>query len=195
MRLIRLLMVASAGLASGCASIVGGTGQVVSVETHQAERPVEGARCEMVNSKGTYYVTTPGTVTVSRAYGNLEVRCDKNGVATGKATVVSATKALAFGNLLFGGAIGVAVDTTSGAAYDYPDFIRVSMGESTVIDARRGAGGASPVIVNAPNSANAGDPSAGIAPTASATPRMQLQPGADSKPVALDDLRYVLPPR
>lgn len=193
MRLIRLLIAASAGLASGCASIVGGTGQVVSVETHQAERPVEGARCEMVNSKGTYHVTTPGTVTVSRAYGNLKVRCDKEGVATGTATVVSATKVLAFGNILFGGAIGVAVDTTSGAAYDYPEFIRVSMGESTVIDARRGAEGSSPVIVV--NAANAGGPAAGTATTASATSRTPVQPSADSKPVAMDDLRYVLPPR
>lgn len=181
MRRIRLLIVASAGLASGCASIVGGTGQVVSVETHQADRPVEGARCEMVNNKGTYYVMTPGTVTISRAYGNLKVRCDKDGVATGTATVVSATKALAFGNILFGGAIGVAVDTTSGAAYDYPEFIRVSMGESTVIDARQGAAGNGLVIVN---TASAGGPSAG-------TP---AQPSADARPVAMDDLRYVLPP-
>ncbi len=191
MRLIRLLIVASAALASGCASIVGGTGQVVSVETHQAERPVEGARCEMVNSKGTYYVTTPGTVTIHRAYGNLEVRCDKEGVATGKATVVSGTKALAFGNLIFGGAIGVAVDTTSGAAYDYPEFIRVSMGESTVIDARRGVE-TSPVILNA---GSAGAPSGGMPAPASATPRTSVPPSPASKPVAMDDLRYVLPPR
>ena len=192
MRLIRLLVVASTGLATGCASIVGGTGQVVSVETHQAERPLEGARCEMVNSKGTYYVTTPGTVTIHRAYGNLEVRCDKDGMATGKATVVSGTKALAFGNLIFGGAIGVAVDTTSGAAYDYPDLIRVSMGESVVIDARRGAEVSSPVVLNA---ANAGAPSAGMATTASSTPRTPVSPNATSKPVAIDDLRYVLPAR
>ena len=192
MRLIRLLIVASAGLASGCASIVGGTGQVVSVETHQADRPVEGARCEMVNSKGTYYVTTPGTVTIHRAYGNLEVHCEKQGEATGKATVVSATKALAFGNVIFGGAIGVAVDTTSGAAYDYPEFIRVSMGESTVIDARRGAEGNAPVIVNG---ANASTPSAGVTTNALATPRTSVQQSPGAKPVAMDDLRYVLPPR
>lgn len=194
MRSTLIVVVASTTLASGCASIVGGTGQVVSVETHQAEHPVEGARCEMVNSKGTYYVTTPGTVTISRAYGNLNVRCDKDGMEAGKATVISATKPLAFGNILFGGAIGVAVDTTSGAAYDYPELIRVSMGESTVLDARRGAG-SNPVIVNE------GSLSSGTA-TVAKLPALPAQannaPGQASrepKPVTMDDLRYVLPPR
>jgi len=195
MRPIRLLLViASVGLASGCASIVGGTGQVVSVETHQAEHPIEGARCEMVNSKGTYYVTTPGTVTIHRAYGNLRVRCDKEGIETGKATVVSATKPLAFGNILFGGAIGVAVDTTSGAAYDYPDLIRVGMGESTVIDAHGRGAGSNPVIVNG-GTQSTGTASAVNPPVSPSQGNPPVQASRESKPVTLDDLRYVLPPR
>jgi len=192
MRSTLLLVIASTSLASGCASIVGGTGQVVSVETHQAEHPVEGARCEMVNSKGTYYVTTPGTVTISRAYGNLTVRCDKEGIQAGQATVVSATKALAFGNILFGGAIGVAVDTSSGAAYDYPEMIRVSMGESVVIDARNGGADSGPVIVAAgtptSNAATSGNPSAPPVPV-----NAPVQANRDSKRPTMDDLRYVLP--
>ncbi len=192
MRSTLLLLMASASLASGCASIVGGTGQVVSVETHQAERLVEGARCEMANSKGTYYVTTPGTVTISRAYGNLTVRCDKEGMDTGQATVISATKALAFGNLIFGGAIGVAVDASSGAAYDYPEMIRVSMGESVVIDARAGGGQSDPLIVAAGTSSSAattfGAPSA-LAAQVNAPGQANREP----KHPTLDDLRYVLP--
>ncbi|CAJ0726549.1 Translation initiation factor 2 [Ralstonia mannitolilytica] len=192
MRSTLLLVIASTSLASGCASIVGGTGQVVSVETHQAERPVDGARCEMVNSKGTYYVTTPGTVTIGRAYGNLTVRCDKDGMDAGQATVVSATKALAFGNILFGGAIGVVVDTSSGAAYDYPELIRVSMGESVVIDARNGGGDSGPVIVAsgtpASGAATSGNPS-----VPAVQPSAPVQPGREPKRPTMDDLRDVLP--
>lgn len=194
MRSTLLLVIAGAGLASGCASIVGGTGQVVSVETHQAERPVEGARCEMANSKGTYYVTTPGTVTISRAYGDLTVRCDKEGMEPGQATVISATKALAFGNLLFGGAIGVAVDTSSGAAYDYPEMIRVSMGERVVIDARNGGGTTGPVIVAA-STPTSGTATSGSPPVPLAQPSAPVQATREPKRPTMDDLRYVLPPR
>ncbi|WP_133250559.1 hypothetical protein [Cupriavidus alkaliphilus] len=198
------LVLVSTCLASGCASIVGGTTQVVSVETHQSQSPVTGARCEMVNSKGTFHVTTPGTATVGRAYGDLTVRCDKNGMETGQATVVSATKALAFGNILFGGAIGVAVDASSGAAYDYPELIRVGMGETVVINARDVAP-ATLIAANAEKPATA-VPGSGASgglpgtdakePVASAAPRVAVQAEARSaQPVAMDDLRHLLPPR
>jgi hypothetical protein len=128
------------GAITGCASIVGGTSQTVSVETKKDDVPVSGATCKLTNSKGTYYVTTPGTVTIHRAYGNLNVRCDKAEMDAGFATVKSSTKPMAFGNVLFGGAVGVVVDTSSGAAYDYPDLILVRMGTNSVVSIP-GAGG------------------------------------------------------
>ncbi|WP_373379641.1 hypothetical protein [Cupriavidus nantongensis] len=158
----------------------------------------------MVNSKGTFHVTTPGTATVSRAYGDLMVRCDKDGMETGQATVVSATKAMAFGNIIFGGAIGVAVDVSSGAAYDYPELIRVGMGETVVINSRDVAP-ATLVAANAekpatavtgsgaPQSPSGADTKASAAPAA---PLAITQTGARSaQPVAMDDLRHLLPPR
>lgn len=42
---------------------------------------------------------------------------------------------MAFGNILFGGVIGAAVDAGSGAAYDYPTLISVIMGEATTLAA------------------------------------------------------------
>ncbi|WP_454738496.1 hypothetical protein [Cupriavidus necator] len=193
------MVIASTSLASGCASIVGGTTQVVSVEAHKAERAVEGARCEMVNSKGTYYVTTPGTAVISRAYGDLMVRCEKEGMDTGKATVISATKALVFGNALIGGAIGVAVDTSSGAAFDYPEVIRVIMGENAIIDARDNAAGNSPEVVKTSQSSGAASGGNGAPANLPSPPtdiRTPVQAAArEPKPVAMDDLRYLLPPR
>jgi hypothetical protein len=117
---------------TGCASIVSGTSQVVSVETLQPSGKVVGASCKLENDKGVYYVTTPGTVTVHRAYGDMNVKCEKDGIAPGMTTVKSSTKGMLAGNLLFGGPIGVGVDAASGAAYDYPALFQIMMGETAL---------------------------------------------------------------
>jgi len=200
MRVSVCVVAASVSLAGGCASIVNGTTQVVSVEAHQNEQRVEGARCEMVNSKGTYHVSTPGTAIINRAYGDLSVRCDKDGLPTGSATVSSATKGMVFGNALFGGLIGVAVDTTSGAAYDYPELIRVAMGESLVINGRDGTTEPDPAV-----STRAAAPSVPAPAGVGATTVSSLAPGggaatwpasaSSQKPASMEDLRYLLPSR
>lgn len=123
-------IVTVASLASGCASIVNGNNQVISVEARHKGQPVVGASCQLVNPKGTFFVTTPGTVTVHRAYDDLNVKCEKEGLAPGIAAIKSGTKPMAFGNVIFGGLVGAAIDAGSGAAYDYPTLISVIMEES-----------------------------------------------------------------
>jgi hypothetical protein len=56
------------------------------------------------------------------------VRCEKAGFQPGITAAKSTTKGMAFGNILFGGLIGAAVDAGSGAAYDYPSLIDVELG-------------------------------------------------------------------
>lgn len=129
-RTLSIVTIGMVTLLSGCASIVSGTNQVVSVETRQQSAQVSGATCQLVNDKGTYYVTTPGTVTVRRSLQDMSVKCEKENSASGVAAVKSSTKAMAFGNLLFGGVIGAGVDIASGAAYDYPSVIEVMLGET-----------------------------------------------------------------
>lgn len=60
--------------------------------------------------------------------------CEKDGHAPGIAAAKSSTKGMAFGNILFGGIIGAAVDIGSGAAYDYPSIISVELGKAIQID-------------------------------------------------------------
>ena len=117
----------------GCASIVNGQNQPVSVETRSDAGVVSGANCKLSNNKGTWYVTTPGSTTVQRSYEDLAVQCSKDSLEPGLASVKSSTKAMAFGNILFGGVIGAAVDVGTGAAYDYPSLITVIMGKNTPI--------------------------------------------------------------
>ncbi len=113
---------------SGCASITGTTNQNVSV---QAREPtgveVLGAKCELSNKKGKWFVTTPGTVGISRSNDDVQVSCTKDGFEEGKQGIVSDTKGMMFGNIIFGGGIGAIIDHTSGAAYEYPSLMRVIM--------------------------------------------------------------------
>ncbi|WP_454725044.1 MULTISPECIES: hypothetical protein [Cupriavidus] len=179
-------------LASGCASIVNGTSQIVSVEAHRDNVSIEGAKCDLENSKGVYHVATPGTVTIHRAYDDLTVRCEKAPEHAGETTVKSSTKGMVFGNALFGGVIGVAVDTTSGAAYDYPEQIIVAMGPGPgAAVSQTAAPAALPVLPVLP--ASPGAPTAPAAPAAVAA-APPAGPAA-GKPVAMDDLRYLIAPR
>ncbi len=112
---------------TSCASIVSGTNQSVSVNTGR----VNGAVCSLENNKGKWYVSsTPGSVVVNRSFKNLSVDCSKPGFPKGHQSVKSNTKAMAFGNAIFGGVIGAGVDIASGAAYDYPSEISVPMGRT-----------------------------------------------------------------
>lgn len=131
-----VVLMSVAMLGSGCASIVSGTNQNLTVETRSKEgQPVISANCKLSNNKGTWYVTSPGSVVVSRSYENLLVNCEKADQAPGLASIKSSTKGMAFGNILFGGVIGAGVDIASGAAYDYPTMITVLMGGNVTVDA------------------------------------------------------------
>lgn len=126
----RLLFTALlAPLFVGCASITGTTGQSVSVQTlSQDGAEVTGAKCDMSNSKGKWFVTSPGSVSITRSNDNLVVQCRKEPYEVGTGSIVSETKGAMFGNILFGGGIGALVDHNSGAAYEYPAFFKVIMG-------------------------------------------------------------------
>lgn len=128
---------AIATLCTGCASIVTGHNQSLSVDTHSRGEPVAGAHCKLENDKGIWYATTPGTVVVRRSYEDLNVRCEKEGFQPGITAAKSTTKGMAFGNILFGGIIGAAVDAGSGAAYDYPGLIKVELGRDRPASAAR----------------------------------------------------------
>ena len=80
-------------------------------------------------------MTSPGSGVVNRSYEDLLIDCEKENQEPGLASVKSSTKAMAFGNILFGGVIGAGVDIASGAAYDYPTMITVLMGGKVTVNA------------------------------------------------------------
>ncbi len=175
---------------SGCASIISGSQQSISVVAKTPESAdVAGAACSFTNGKGQWFAPAPGSVTVHRAYGALVVHCD-HPEWIGDFEARSTTKGMAFGNLLFGGVIGVGVDVGTGAAYDYPQLITVPMKTRVAATPAMAAGGAPPamsVVTAAAAAAAAAAPqSAPIAPAPVAS--SQPVPAVASSPSAVGPL-------
>jgi len=117
----------------GCASITGSKNQPISVTTTFEGKPIIGAACTLVNDKGTWYVTTPGSVVILKAYGDLSATCKKEETHAGAATFQSANEGSVWGNVLAGGFIGYAVDANTGAGFSYPPTLNVDMVKGNTI--------------------------------------------------------------
>ena len=114
-----ILLILSFLFLSNCASIMSDSVQVISVDTPNCE----GAKCTLNNSNGVYFVqSTPGTVSVEKAYGDLTVTCQKDG-QTFTSTHQSKANVATYGNILLGGIPGALIDGGSGKGYDYPNYI------------------------------------------------------------------------
>ncbi|CPF97814.1 Uncharacterised protein [Burkholderia pseudomallei] len=137
MKLGRITVLAASAcfavLTTGCATVTGGTTQTVSVKTQKNTVDVAGADCVLSNSRGTYKVTTPNTVSLHRAKDDLNIKCTKDGETDAITAIKSShrTGAMAGNIILLGvGAVALeAVDRANGAAYAYPEAITVSFGK------------------------------------------------------------------
>lgn len=137
--------------ATGCASVAGGNTQRMTVQVRTADgATVDGAECSLTNDKGNWHVRAPGDTTVVRSYNAMQVRCERPSLPQGIVSVESGVRAAMFGNILIGGAIGAIVDHTSGAAYEYPEQVRVVMGRTSTFTLPRGTapGGYEPAATN-----------------------------------------------
>jgi TonB family protein len=128
MKIEAFAAVAALGVAvSGCATIVEGTTQAVSVTT----TPEQGAQCTLVNSQGTWYLTTPGSTTVHKTKTDLKVTCNKEGYGLGQTVATARFGATTAGNVIAGGLVGIGIDAASGANYHYDSPIVVTLGPRT----------------------------------------------------------------
>lgn len=113
-------------LLTGCASVVGSKLQPVTVQTISDGKPVVGAGCTLINDAGKWFITSPGSTTVQKSTGDLSVNCLKDGAA-GQETIVSKSNGAVWANILVGGGIGYVVDRSTGAGFDYPGNITVTL--------------------------------------------------------------------
>jgi hypothetical protein len=117
-----LVIVACATPLIACATITKGTTQLVAIDSPGAP----GATCTIQTKDGPQLVTTPGSVTLSKGSAALPVSCT-NCYLTGSGVIASNTEALAAGNVVFGGLIGLGVDAATGAMNKYADQVTVAM--------------------------------------------------------------------
>jgi hypothetical protein len=112
---------------SGCASVTGSNSQAITVTAIcDSSRVVRGAFCTLINDKGQWFVETPGSVLVQKAFGDLTISC-KHENTHGTLVLTSSSNANAWGNILAGGVIGIAVDASTGAGFNYPPMVTVNM--------------------------------------------------------------------
>jgi hypothetical protein len=112
---------------TGCATVMDGHTQAVSVQTLKNDViPVEGS-CVVSNKQGSWTINTPGTVSVDRGRGNLNLACTAPGYRPEIISVAAAHNQDEGGNMLLGGGVGIIVDYSDGAAYQYPGEIDVPM--------------------------------------------------------------------
>lgn len=111
-------------LGSGCATLTKGTSQAVTVDT---EPP--GAVCTLTRDSKPLAVInpTPGSISISKSSGVIAVICKKDNFLDSAGTLSSEFQAMTFGNILFGGLIGVAVDVASGATHEYPPLVTITL--------------------------------------------------------------------
>ncbi|NJO56079.1 MAG: hypothetical protein HC834_06680 [Rhodospirillales bacterium] len=122
---VAALAAASIGLAvGGCATIVKGTTQQVSIVTPNAP----GAECTLVSDGiGTKVVTTPATIVLDKSQHNIAVTCKKRCFQDGTGIISSHTESMAAGNIIAGGVIGLGVDAASGAMNRYSAENQIAM--------------------------------------------------------------------
>jgi hypothetical protein len=111
---------------TGCASITGSKLQPVSVSTTCDLVPVNDASCTLTNDKGSWFVKTPGSVTINKAYGDISVECKKDDMK-GSKTFKSSSEGAVWGNIIAGGGIGYLVDANTGAGFAYPNSMTINL--------------------------------------------------------------------
>lgn len=121
---LALVTLALATFLSGCATIVKGTDQTVTVTTTPS-----GAMCELERDGQTVAVVnpTPGSANIDKSKHDISVVCSKEGYQGGGKPLSSSFQGMTLGNIVFGGIIGVAVDAGSGAMHKYEPSVHVTL--------------------------------------------------------------------
>lgn len=121
---LALLVLTSSLCLGGCATLTTSSSQTVTLTT---EPP--GAACTFKREGEVIGIInpTPGSLTVRKSHSDIDVTCVKDGYVDAVGRVGSKFQAMTFGNILFGGIIGIVVDAASGATAEYEANVAIRM--------------------------------------------------------------------
>lgn len=100
---------------AGCASIVSKTDSTTYFETNP-----EKARCVLHGQDFKRVVNTPDSIALPAGAAPITVSCSADGFRPTTAVLDTKIDGWIFGNILFGGVIGLAMDAARGAGFKYP---------------------------------------------------------------------------
>ena len=126
-RLSTIGLIWAAALSTGCATVMDGSTDSVSVNANGCDSDRSAIHCELENNDGVVHSMAPGTAVISKSSSALAIRCESNDGATGNTMVESTYNAKNIGNVLIGGGVGIIVDAVSGAMWKYPKAVNVPM--------------------------------------------------------------------
>ena len=110
---------------SGCASVIEGTNQLITVNTNPPEatctlnREPEGVIGQIS--------PTPAGVTIKKTKYDITVKCNKAGYQEATYINHSGAAGATFGNIILGGGIGWAIDSASGADNKYESPVNITL--------------------------------------------------------------------
>ena len=113
-----------AGSLSGCASVIDGTSEEITVNTNPA-----GANCQFLREGNVVasIANTPGTALVKKTKHDITLTCTKAGYQTATYLNHSGIQGATWGNIVLGGGIGWAIDSAGGADNHYDSPVNISM--------------------------------------------------------------------
>ena len=109
-------------LLSGCASIVEGKKDTLQIDISNCNKPM---KCVASNKKGDWDFRAPGPATFKKSDDQLIITCEDGDEVISR-TVKPTRGSMAWGNIVFGGIIGGAVDASSDAHWEMVDSVLIS---------------------------------------------------------------------
>jgi hypothetical protein len=109
---------------TGCASVLEGTSQTITLNTNPP-----GADCALTR-QGTVIARvapTPGSVVVEKTKHDITISCTKQGYQEATYLNHSGVEGATWGNIVLGGAVGWAIDSASGADNHYDSPVNMTM--------------------------------------------------------------------
>lgn len=119
-------------LLPGCATLVNGSSQNVTVGTTP---PNASCTLDRVGARLGVIAQTPGSLRIDKSKNELSVTCSKDGFDTVTVKKSPSFSGATFGNIIAGGIVGVVVDAASGANYSYPDTIELALNKTSLPNA------------------------------------------------------------
>ena len=115
---------------AGCATIAGGSMQVIAVDSKPSGASCEASRDGMRLHSG----ITPTSFPVDKSFNAITISCVD--AMNRRATMVSRPGAepWTLGNLLFGGLIGFSIDIITGSIARYDTALAINMGDPPMVD-------------------------------------------------------------